>query len=271
MSIAHAAPSLLRRLRVLAQLAGATLCAVPAHAGEVRLAVATNFAQAIDKLKPIFEASTGHRLIITTGSTGKLYAQVKSGAPFDVLLAADAQTPQRLIDEGDAVAASRFTYALGQLVLWSATPGRVGTDGAATLRALQFRHLVVANPQLAPYGAAARDALRALGVWDSVQAKLAYAQNIGHAYSMVASGNAELGLLALSQVRAGADGVRGGAGGVDGSSWPVPAALHAPIRQDAVLLTHGQANDGARAFLEALKSPQTRRLIESFGYAVEYP
>ncbi len=264
MSVARATLSLRRCLRTLALFAGVALCAVPAHAVEVRLAVATNFAHAIDMLKPSFEASTGHRLIITTGSTGKLFAQIRSGAPFDALLAADAQTPQRLVGEGDAVAGSSFTYALGQLVLWSATPGRVGPDGAATLRAMQFRHLAIANPQLAPYGAAARDALRALGVWDGVQAKLAYAQNIGHAYSMVASGNAELGLIARSQLQ-------GAVSGVGGSSWPVPAPLHAPIRQDAVLLTHGQANAGARAFLEALKSPQTRRLIESLGYAVEHP
>ncbi len=264
MSVARATLRLRRCLRALALLAGAALCALPAHAADVRLAVATNFAHAVDKLKPSFEASTGHRLIITTGSTGKLYAQIRSGAPFDVLLAADAQTPQRLVGEGDAVAGSSFTYALGQLVLWSATPGRVGIDGAATLRAMQFRHLVIANPQLAPYGAAARDTLRTLGVWDGVQARLAYAQNIGHAYSMVASGSAELGLLALSQVQSAASGVAG-------SSWRVPAALHAPIRQDAVLLIRGQANAGARAFLEALKSPQTRRLIESLGYAVEHP
>ncbi len=262
MSIARATFRLRRRLPGLALLAGAALCTPPSHADEVRLAVATNFAHVIDKLKPSFEASTGHRLIITTGSTGKLYAQIRSGAPFDVLLAADAQTPRQLVGEGDAVAGSSFTYALGQLVLWSATPGLVGTDGAATLRAMQFRHLVIANPQLAPYGAAARDALRALGVWDGVQAKLAYAQNIGHAYSMVASGNAELGLIALSQVQ-------GMAGNVGGSSWLVPAALHAPIRQDAVLLKRGQANAGARAFLDTLKSPQTRQVIASFGYTVE--
>ena len=264
MAVARTTLRLRRCLRALALLAGATICAVPAHAGEVRLAVATNFPHAIDKLKASFEASTGHRLIVTTGSTGKLYAQIRGGAPFDVLLAADAQTPQRLVNEGDAVAGSSFTYALGQLVLWSATPGQVAADGAATLRAMRFRHLVVANPQLAPYGAAARETLRALGVWDGVQAKLAYAQNIGHAYSMVASGNAELGLIARSQVQ-------GAASDIGGSSWLVPTALHAPIRQDAVLLTRGQANAAARAFLEALKSPQTRRLIESFGYTVELP
>lgn len=262
MVVARTEPRLRCHLRALALLGGLTLGSVAACAVEVRLAVATNFAHVIDKLKPSFEASTGHRLTVTTGSTGKLYAQIRSGAPVDVLLAADAQSPQRLVQEGDAVAASSFTYALGRLALWSATPGMAGVDGAVTLRAMKFRHLVIANPQLAPYGAAARETLRSLGVWDGVQAKLAYAQNIGHAYSMVASGNAELGLIALSQVQ-------GAVGGVVGSSWPVPAALHAPIRQDAVLLTRGHANAGARAFLETLKSPESRRTIESFGYGVE--
>ena len=236
--------------------------AAPTRASEVRLAVATNVAEVIEKFRPSFEAKTGHRLAVITGSTGKLYAQIRSGAPFDVLLAADAQTPQRLVTEGEGVAESRFTYALGRLALWSATPGLVGPDGVVTLRASKFRHLVIANPELAPYGAAARETLRAIGVWEEVQPRIAYAQNIGHAFSMVASGNAELGLIALSALK-------GSAGAIGGSSWLVPATLHAPIRQDAVLLVRGQANHGAREFLEALKAPEARKMIESFGYALE--
>ncbi len=235
---------------------------VPAQAAEVRLAVATNFAEVIESIKPSFEARTGHRLIVSTGSTGKLYAQIRSGAAFDVLLAADAQTPQRLVAEGEAVAASRFTYALGRLALWSATPALAGADGVATLRAGKFRHLAIANPELAPYGAAAREVLRAIGSWQDLQPRLVYAQNIGHAFSMVASGNAELGLIALSSLK-------GAGSSVAGSSWPVPANLHAPIRQDAVLLTRGQANVGAREFLDAMKSPDVRRAIASFGYGLE--
>lgn len=235
---------------------------LPAQAAEVRLAVATNFAEVVETIKPTFELATGHRLIVSTGSTGKLYAQIKSGAAFDVLLAADAQTPQRLVTEGEAVAASDFTYALGRLALWSASPALVGADGVATLRAAKFRHLVIANPQLAPYGSAAREVLRAIGSWQDLQTRLVYAQNIGHAFSIAASGNAELGLVALSSLK--------GAGSrVAGSSWLVPAALHAPIRQDAVLLTRGQANAGAREFLEILKSPDVRKVIESFGYAAQ--
>lgn len=260
MTIAGARIPLMRRACALLILAlGASLA--PACAAEVRLAVATNFAEVIEKLRPAFEARTGHRLIVTTGSTGKLYAQVKSGAPLDVLLAADAQTPQRLVAEGEAVAASRFTYAVGRLALWSATPGRVGADGAATLRGLQYRHLVIANPELAPYGAAAREALRALGIWPALQGKLAYAQNIGHAFSMVASGNAELGLVALAALK--------GQAGAGGSVWLVPANLHAPIRQGAVLLQRAAGHAGARELLDALRSPEGRALIEAYGYDLE--
>jgi molybdate transport system substrate-binding protein len=258
-----AAASRLRRLWLSVSLPCVALLACGSVQGaEVRLAVATNFAELIEKMKPGFEARTGHRLTVTSGSTGKLYAQIKSGAPFDVLLSADAPTPQRLVQEGDAVAASRFTYALGRLALWSAAPGRVGADGAATLKAGNFRHLAIANPELAPYGAAAREALRALGVWDAVQPKVVYGQNIGHTFSLVASGNAELGLVALSSLK-------GSGGTVGGSSWWVPAALHAPIQQDAVLLRAGQGNPGARAFLDALRSAEARMLIESFGYGLE--
>ncbi|MFZ2653005.1 MAG: molybdate ABC transporter substrate-binding protein [Burkholderiaceae bacterium] len=240
----------------------AAVVATSANAVEVRLAVASNFAEAIERIRPWFEAKTGHRLTLSTGSTGKLYAQIRGGAPFDVLLAADAQTPRRLETDGEGVAASRFTYAFGRLALWSATPGVVGADGAATLRAAQFRHLAIANPDLAPYGAAARDALRALQSWDRLQPKIVYAQNIGHAFAMVASGNAELGLIALSQLNTTGRTAAG-------SSWVVPAALHEPIRQDAVLLVRGQANAGARAFLEAMKSIEVRAMIESFGYSLE--
>jgi molybdate transport system substrate-binding protein len=254
-----------RRLRRCSAALWLALCTLPlgAQGAEVRLAVATNFADVVEKIRPAFEARTGHRLSVTTGSTGKLYAQIRSGARFDALLAADASTPQRLVSEGEALAESRFTYALGRLVLWSASPGVVGSDGVATLRGAKFRHLAIANPELAPYGAAARDVLRATGTWDALQPKLVYAQNIGHAYSMVASSNAELGLIALSALQGGRDG------GSHGSSWPVPATLHAPIRQDAVLLTRSSAPAATRGFLESLKSPEVRAIIESFGYALQ--
>jgi molybdate transport system substrate-binding protein len=236
--------------------------ALTARADEVRVAVATNFAEVVEKIKPGFEKRTGHRLLLVSGSTGKLYAQIKNGAPLDVFLSADAQTPQRLVAQGDAVADSRFTYALGRLVLWSATPTAVGADGAATLQAATFRHLAIANPQLAPYGMAAIEVLRELKIWDVLQPKLVYAQNIGHTFSMVASGNAELGLIAASSLA-------GAGSAVKGSSWLVPANLHAPIRQDVVLLQRGRNNAGARAFLAELKTPDVRKTIESFGYISE--
>ncbi len=237
-------------------------CALTARADEVRVAVATNFAEVVERIKPSFESRTSHRLVLVSGSTGKLYAQIKNGAPLHVLLSADAQTPQRLVAQGDAVPGSHFTYALGRLVLWSATPVVVGADGAATLKASTFRHLAIANPELAPYGVAAREVLRELKVWELLQPRIVYAQNIGHAFSMVASGNAELGLIAASSLA-------GAGGAVGGSSWPVPASLHAPIRQDAVLLQRGKNNVGARAFLAELRTPDVRKAIESFGYALE--
>ena len=240
----------------------AVACALPSRADEVRVAVATNFAEVVEKIKPGFENRTGHRLLLVSGSTGKLYAQIKNGAPLDVFLSADAQTPQRLVAQGDAVHDSRFTYALGRLVLWSATPTRVGADGAAALKASTLRHLAIANPDVAPYGVAAREVLRNLNLWELLQPKVVYAQNIGHAFSIVASGNAELGLIAASSL-AGAGSDAGG------SSWPVPANLHAPIRQDAVLLQRAKNNAGARAFLAELKSLDVRKTIASFGYALE--
>lgn len=248
----------------IAALTASASFAPAARAQQVRVAVATNFAEVVEQIKPAFEARTGYRLTLTIGSTAKLYAQIRNGAPLEVLLAADAQTPLRLVAEGEAIAASRFTYALGRLALWSATPGLVAADGAATLRKGEFRHLAIANPELAPYGAAARDTLRAMNLWDSLQSKVVYAQNIGHAFSMVASGNAELGLIALSQIS------RVGAGAaVGGSSWIVPSALHAPIRQDAVLLQRGRDHAGAIAFMAELKSAQVRKAIEAFGYTLE--
>lgn len=257
-------PTTLRVVLVwcIAGLAAVMTFAPAARASEVRVAVATNFAEVIEKIKPAFEARTGHRLTLMTGSTGKLYAQIKNGAPLEVLLAADAQAPQRLVAQGEAIATSRFTYALGRLALWSATPGLVGADGAVTLRTGGFRHLAIANPDLAPYGVAARETLRTLNAWEAMQPKIVYAQNIGHAYSMVASGNAELGLIALSQLL-------GAGAAVGGSSWIVPSSLHTAIRQDAVLLERGRDHAGAIAFLAELKSAQVRKTIEAFGYLLE--
>lgn len=255
--------SLARRAARAAALAAVlAAAAAPARAGEVLVAVAANFAEAVEQLRPGFERATGHRLVATTGSTGKLYAQIRAGAPFQVLLAADAKTPALLEAEGAAVAGTRFTYAIGRLVLWSRAPGVVAGDGARTLREGRFRHLAIANPDLAPYGVAAREVLQATGTWDALRPRIVMGQNIGHAHALVASGAAELGFVALSALK----DPRAPAGG---SAWEVPASLHAPLQQDAVLLNPGRGRPAATALLAYLRSPAARAVIEAQGYGVE--
>jgi molybdate transport system substrate-binding protein len=234
----------------------------PSAADEALVAVAANFAEAAEALRTEFERGSGHRLVLTTGSTGKLYAQITQGAPFQVLLSADAKTPARLETEGLAVAGTRFTYAVGKLALWSTDPGRIGPDGRSALLDPKLRFVAIANPELAPYGVAAREALQAMGLWDAVQSRIVMGQNIGQVHSMVASGGAEIGFVALSSLLS--TRVR-----VAGSRWDVPQELFTPIRQDAVLLIPGRDHPGAVAFLEHLRSSRSRSLIETFGYAVE--
>lgn len=234
----------------------------PAQAGEVLVAVAANFAEVLAQLKPDFERRSGHTLVATTGSTGKLYAQIKAGAPFQVLLAADAQTPRRLEQEGLAVPGSRRTYALGQLALWSRTTGLWGDDGTAYLQAGRMRHLAIANPELAPYGVAARETLQALGAWAAVRDKVVMGQNIGQVHALVAGGAAEAGFVALSAVRSPRQSATG-------SLWIVPGRLHEPIVQQAVLLMRGKDEPAARALLDYLKTDEARRTIASWGYGVE--
>lgn len=247
----------LRRLAATVTL----LVLLPAavRAGEVTVAVATNFALPMEALATRFEAETGHELTVVLGSTGKLYAQIRNGAPFDVLLAADQARPQRLERETLAEPGTRFTYALGRLVLWSADPALIGADCRDTLAAGRFRHLAIANPALAPYGAAARDVLEALGVWQEVRPRLVRGESIGQAFQLVATGNAELGFVALAQL-ARPEAASGG------SRWDVPAELHAPIRQDAILLSRAVGNPAAEAFLTHLRSATAQALIERFGY-----
>lgn len=230
-----------------------------AHAGEARVAVATNFLKAMQALAPAFTAATGHTASISAGSTGKLYSQVVAGAPFDVLLAADAATPARLLEEGHAVAGSAFPYAVGRLVLWSRDPGLVDGDGAV-LASDRYRRLAVANPRLSPYGAAAREVLEARGLDGLAGRRIVMGENIGQAWQFVATGNAELGLVALSQVMA--PGQEPG-----GSLWRVPPELHGEIRQDAVLLAPGRDNEAAHAFLAWLRTPAAQATIRAFGYA----
>jgi molybdate transport system substrate-binding protein len=231
-----------------------------AHADEVQIAVAANFAAPAKLIAADFEHTTGHKALLAFGATGKFYAQIKAGAPFEVLLAADDETPARLEREGAAVAGSRFTYATGRLALWSARSGLVDARGEV-LRKADFAHLAIANPRLAPYGRAAIEALSALQVLDAVRPKLVQGENIAQAYQFVASGNAELGLVALSQI------MRQGKSGA-GSAWIVPATLHSPIRQDAVLLAKGRGKPAAEAWLKYLQGAAARAVITSFGYAI---
>jgi len=236
------------------------LAAAPAHAGEVTVAVAANFAGPLQKIAEGFTAATGHVLRASAGATGKFYTQiVAGGAPFEVLLAADDETPRRLVAEGHAVAASQFTYAIGQLVLWSAQPGLVDAQGAVLGQAARFNKLAIASPRTAPYGAAAMEVLRARGLAEVLAPKLVTGESIAQTFQFVATGNAELGFVALSQVA-----VLGRP--ATGSMWVVPASLHAELRQDAVLLKAGQTNPAATALLAYLRGPQAKAVIASYGY-----
>ncbi len=238
----------------------ATLCLASAatHAGEVTVAVAANFAGPLEKIGEGFTAATGHSLKVSSGSTGKFHAQIVAGAPFEVLIAADDETPRKLVAEGLAVAGSNFTYAIGQLVLWSAQPGFVDDQGAV-LSAGRFTHLAIANPRLAPYGAAGLEVLKARGLAQALEPRLVMAESIAQAYQFVSSGNAELGFVALSQVAAPGKPVAG-------SMWRVPQSLYGEIRQDAVLLKTGEKNPAATALLAWLKGDSARAVMQAYGY-----
>lgn len=230
-----------------------------AHAGTVSVAVAANFTAPMQKIAAAFEADTGHKAELSFGATGKFYAQITHGAPFQVLLSADDTTPARLEREGKAVAHSRFTYAIGTLVLWSAQPGAVDAKGDV-LKSGDFKHLAIANPKLAPYGAAALQVMEKLGVATALQPRLVQGENIAQTFQFVSTGNAQLGFVALSQVMA--DGkIR------SGSAWQVPAHLHDPIRQDAVLLNPGKDSPAAAALLTYLRANTARAIIQSYGYS----
>jgi molybdate transport system substrate-binding protein len=263
--VIRAAAARSSRRRLLRCLLGGLLAALatgPAPAAEpeapVRVAVAANFRAPMERIAEEFQRRGGAELSLSFGATGAFYAQIRNGAPFDVLLAADDQVPLRLEQEGLAVPGSRFTYAVGSLALWSARPGFVDAQGEV-LRAGRFAHLAVADPKLAPYGAAAFAALRALGLQESLAPLLVQGENIGQTLQFVASGNAELGFVALSQIQR--DGRL-----ESGSAWIVPQALYPPIRQDAVILTAGRGRRGPVALVEFLRDPWCRTLMEGYGY-----
>ncbi len=228
------------------------------RAGEVSVAVAANFAMPLERLGAGFTSATGHTLKVSAGATGKFHSQVIAGAPFEVLLAADDETPRKLVAEGHAVAGTQFTYAVGRLVLWSARPGFVDDQGAV-LSSPQVTRIAIANPQVAPYGAAAMQVLRRRGLSQALAPRLVTAQSVGQAFQFASTGNAELGFVALSQVAA--PGRPAG-----GSYWLVPAEQHDEIRQDAVLLQAGNKNPAAAALLAYLRTAAAREVIRSFGY-----
>lgn len=229
-----------------------------AAADQVHVAVAANFTAPMEKIAAEFARDTGHKALVSSGGTGKLYAQIKNGAPFEIFLSADEATPAKLEKEGLGVAGSRFPYAFGRLVLWSPTPGYVDPQGNI-LKQGKFRHLAIANPKLAPYGHAAQEALEKLGAWQSLQPRLVFGENIAQAHQFVSSGNAELGFVALSQIRQ--DNAEH-----QGSFWLVPQSLHAPLRQDAILLARGKSKTAAEQLLKYLKSDKATTIIKRYGY-----
>lgn len=244
--------SLLKSLTIAFTL---TLGFSPVSADVIRVAVASNFTHAIKQLANDFEDKTDHKVVIIIGSSGKHYAQIKNGAPFDVFFSADSKRPELLDEEGISLSGSRFTYALGKLVLWSPKKAFVDTEGKI-LALKSFNHLALANPKLAPYGRAAKEVLQKLKLWETLGAKAVRGENIGQAFRFVKSQAADLGFVAYSQV---IQNIKGN----QGSYWDVPENLYSPIKQQAVLI---KDNDVARAFLTFIKSKESQQKIRDFGY-----
>ncbi len=227
-------------------------------ANSVTIAVAANFVSPAKAIAEAFEKESGFTVAVSSGSTGKLFAQIVHGAPYDLFLAADSRRPRLLEQNGRAVSGSRFTYALGELVLWSPRPGYVDSRGDV-LKAGRFNRLAMANPRLAPYGRAARQVMEKLEVWGELRRRLVQGENIAQTFQFVASGNASLGFVALSQVYAT---------GGSGSFWKIPSGLYQPIQQQAVLLQRGKESAAAGAFWRYLQGDEARKLIRGMGYGV---
>lgn len=237
------------------------LFAATAKAAEVKVAVAANFSAPMKVIAEQFERDTGHKAILSLGATGQLYAQIKNGAPFEIFLSADDETPLKLEKDGLAVISTRFTYAIGKLVLWSKNPQLVDSKGEV-LKTNSFEKIALANPKLAPYGAAAMQTLQKIGLASILAPKIVEGSNISQTYQFVASGNAALGFVALSQVYENGRLK-------EGSAWQVPAHLHDPIRQDAILLKHAKDNSAAEALMKYLRSEKARNIIVAYGYALQ--
>ncbi len=229
----------------------------PADAGVTHVAVAANFTEPAREIAALFREKTGHEAVLIFGASGAFFSQITHGAPFEVFLSADEDRPKAAVEQGFAVPDSRFTYAIGKLVLWSRVVDV--TNGEAALKAGNFSKIAIANPNSAPYGTAAVETMKALGVFDALQGKLVQGNSIAQAFQFIDTRNAELGFVALAQVH----GVTGG------TQWLVPENLHSPIRQDAVLLKSAANDEASKAFLAFLKGPEARKIIESFGYSLE--
>ncbi len=228
------------------------------RADEIRVAVASNFTPALQAIIERFEASTDHQVLLSFGSTGKHYTQIKHGAPFDIFFAADTKRPQLLEKEGMIVPGSRYTYAIGKIVLWSPKTDLVDTEGLVLQQSGKFRYLAIANPDLAPYGRAARDVLQARNLWDKMQGHMVRGENIGQAFQYVKSGNAELGFVAFSQIIKPDNSIQG-------SYWEVPQSLYTAIHQQAVLLHN---SDAVQTFWSFVKSPEAQHIIRQYGYDI---
>jgi molybdate transport system substrate-binding protein len=246
------------RLTALVAALGAllTLLAAPAQAGATHVAVAANFTEPAKEIAALFKEKTGNEALLSFGASGAFFTQITHSAPFEVFLSADSDRPKAAIDGGFAIPDSLFTYAIGKLVLWSRVVDV--TDGEAALKAGKFLKLSIANPIAAPYGTAAVETMKALGVYDALKAKIVQGNSIAQAFQFVDTRNAEVGFVALSQLY----------GVTAGTRWEVPPTLYAPIRQDAVLLKTGADSDASKAFLDFLKGPEARAIIERFGYAL---
>jgi molybdate transport system substrate-binding protein len=230
-------------------------------AEEVRVAVATNFLTTLNEIITSFKTATGHTVVVSSGSSGKLYAQIQNGAPFELFFSADVKRPQLLEEEELAVKGSRFVYAVGRLTLWSPESNLVKGDGPTILSKGSFKHLAIANPKTAPYGLAAEQTLKKLDLWESLKDRMVQGENIGQTFQFVFSKNAQLGFVALSQVL---DPKINGSG----SRWDVPASFHDSLEQEAVLLMAGQNHTAAKAFLDYVKGEKSRAIIERFGYGL---
>jgi len=252
------------KIRLCLVWAGTLFCAAT-QAAEVTVAVAANFTAPMRKIAQAFEQDTGHKAKLVFGSTGKFYAQIKNGAPFAVLLSADDETPARLEKEGAAIAGTRFTYAVGRLALWSKNPALVDNKGQVLLSNTtdknNFKKLAIADPKLAPYGVAAMEILMRMGVLSKVAPKLVQGDSIGQAFQFVMTENAELGLVAFSQISM--DGRI-----TQGSAWVVPQNLYTPLKQDAVLLALGKDNAAALALMKYLQSERAQAIIRAYGYTL---